>query len=71
MINVLEGLLDLLLVLGTSLWGWLGVALGFGAAFLSWNLLAESATRGPVSAFAFLAIFVVCAWQELRGGKPK
>ena len=71
MLNILEGLLEVLLVLGTSAWGWLGVALGFGAAFVSWELLASSVMRGPVSAAAFVVVFMACAWQELRHGKRK
>jgi hypothetical protein len=68
-LNILEGLLELLLVLGTSVWAWLGVVLGFCAAFASWELMAASSARAPVSAVAFVAVFMVCAWQELRRGR--
>jgi O-antigen ligase len=71
MLNMLGGLLELLLVLGTSVWGWLGVALGFGAAFVSWELLAQSSLRVPASAMAFVTVFMACAWQEVRHGKRR
>jgi hypothetical protein len=69
MFTVLADLLDLLLVLGTSVWGWLGVAAGFGAAFLVWSLVDPQPARGVLSAVAFLATFMLFAWQEL--GKHK
>jgi O-antigen ligase len=69
-LNILEILLELLLVLGTSVWGWLGVVLGFSAGFASWELMAASSARVAVSAVTFVAaVFMVCAWQELRRGR--
>jgi uncharacterized membrane protein YhhN len=69
MLSIAEGLLHLLLIIGTSAWGWLGVVLGLGASFLSWELMSSSGMRGPVSAVVFVLVFMVCAWQELRHGK--
>jgi hypothetical protein len=69
MFTVLGDLLDLLLVLGTSVWGWLGVAAGFGAAFLAWSVVEPQPARGLASAVAFIATFMLFAWQEL--GKRK
>ncbi len=71
MFDLVEGLLDLLQVLGTSKWGWLGLALGAGTAFLCWQLLSESSARGPVSALAFVVTFALCVWQELRDDEQK
>ena len=69
MFTVLGDLLDLLLVLGTSVWGWLGVVVGFGAAFLAWSVVEPQPARGLVSAVAFVVTFMLFAKQEL--GKPK
>ena len=69
MFTVLGDLLDLFLVLGTSVWGWLGVVGGFGAAFLAWSLLEPQPARGVVSALSFAVVFMLFAWQEL--GKHK
>ncbi len=66
MLSVLETLLNTLLVIGTSVWGWLGLAAGFGGAFLAWHALESSAVRAPTAAIAFVAIFIAFYWQEMR-----
>jgi hypothetical protein len=63
---VLETLLNTLLVLGTSVWGWLGLAAGFFAAYVVWSVLHPSVSSGAAAAVAFAAVFAVFAWQELR-----
>lgn len=71
MLTILESLFELLLVIGTSIWGWAGIALGFVTAYFVWTGLSSSDARGPVSAIAFLVVFMICAGQELRGGNKK
>jgi hypothetical protein len=69
MFTVLSDFLDLLLVLGTSVWGWIGVVGGLGAAFLAWSVVEPQPARGAASAIAFVVTFMLFAWQEL--GKHK
>ena len=66
MLSLLETLLNTLLVIGTSVWGWLGLAAGFGGAFLVWHALESLAVRAPAAAFAFVIIFMAFYWQEIR-----
>jgi len=66
MLSVLESLLNTLLVVGTSVWGWLGLVAGLGGAFLVWHTLESSAARAPAAAFAFVIIFMAISWQEIR-----
>ncbi len=66
MLSVLETLLNTLLVIGTSVWGWLGLAAGFGGALLVWHAFESSAARTPAAAFAFVIIFMAFYWQEMR-----
>ena len=65
MITVLEDLLNFLLVLGTSLWGWAGVVFGLLAGWGTWHFSPLS-WRAPAAAFAFFLVFMVLAWQESR-----
>jgi len=65
MFSVLESLLNTLLVIGTSVWGWLGLIAGFGGAFVVWHLLGTSPARAPAAAVAFVGIFMVIYWREL------
>ena len=65
MFSVLESLLNTLLVIGTSVWGWLGLIAGFGGAFVVWHLLDTSPARAPASAVAFIGIFMVIYSREL------
>jgi hypothetical protein len=58
MLAVLENLLNTLLVIGTSLWGWLGLVAEFGGALLIWHTLELSAYRAPTAALGFITIFV-------------
>jgi hypothetical protein len=66
MLSVLETLLNTLLVIGTSLWGWLGLVAGSGGAFLIWHTLEASASRAPTTALGIIIIFVAIYWQEMR-----
>ena len=66
MLSVLETLLNTLLVVGTSVWGWLGLIGGLGSAFLVWNTLESSLARAPAAAFTFVIIFMAIYWQEVR-----
>lgn len=66
MLTILGDLLDFLLVLGTSVWGWFGVVGGFCAAFLAWSVVEPQPFRGMVSVVAFIATFMLFAWQEIR-----
>lgn len=66
MLAVLETLLNTLLVLGTSIWGWLGLAAGFVAGYIAWSVLQPSPSAGPAAAVAFVSVFAAFAWQELR-----
>ena len=65
MFSVLESLLNTLLVIGTSVWGWLGLIAGFGGAFAVWHLMGASAARAPAAAVAFVGIFMVIYWREI------
>lgn len=67
--GMVDDLISLLFTLGTSVWGWLGVFLGFLAAYLAWECLPALQGRGVVSAVVFVAVFMGCAWQELRRKK--
>ena len=64
--SVIDALLNALLVIGTSFWGWLGLAAGFGGAFLIWHTLESSAARVPAAAVAFIIIFMAIYWQEIK-----
>ena len=66
MLSVLETLLDILLVVGTSIWGWLGLVAGLCGDFLVWHVLESTSARAPVAAFAFIIIFMAIYWQEFR-----
>ena len=66
MLSVLEALLNTLLVIGTSLWGWIGLLAGFGGAILVWHALESFTVRGPASAVAFIAIFIAIYWREIQ-----
>ncbi len=66
---MVDELIGLLVTLGTSVWGWLGVALGFAAAYLVWEGLHAHQVRGAASAVVFVTVFLVCVWQELRRNK--
>ena len=72
MITIVETLIEMLVVLGTSRWGWIGVALGFAASFLVWEALPPFPARGVLAAIAFLVVFMLCAWRELgRRGRTE
>ena len=62
---MVDDLINLLLTLGTSVWGWLGLLLGFAAAYLTWEGLPTLQGRGALSAVVFVAVFMVFAWQEI------
>lgn len=66
---MLDDLLSLILVLGTSVWGWLGLMLGLAAAYVAWEVLATLQSRSIASTVVFVGVFMVCAWQELRRKK--
>ena len=66
MLSVLETLLNALLVIGTSVWGWLGLVAGFGGGFLVWHTLDAPSTRAPAAALAFIIIFMAFYWQEIK-----
>jgi hypothetical protein len=65
MFSVLESLLNTLLVIGTSVWGWLGLVAGFACAFMVWHLMETSTARAPAAAVAFIVVFMLFYWQEL------
>lgn len=66
MLSVLEALLDTLLVLGTSIWGWLGLVAGLGSAFLVWRVLETSEARAAAAAISFILVFIAFSWQEIK-----
>jgi hypothetical protein len=66
MLSVLETLVDTLLVLGKSIWGWLGVVIGLAASWLVWSYAGNSTPRGPLAAATFALVFMLFCWQELR-----
>ena len=66
MLSVLETLLNTVLVVGASVWGWLGLIGGLGGAFFVWHTLDSSQVRAPAAAFTFAIIFMVVYWQEIK-----
>ena len=66
MLSVIEALLNTLLVIGTSLRGWIGLLAGFTGAFLVWHAMESFTVRGPASAVAFIAIFMAIYWREVK-----
>ena len=65
MLSILNNLFELLLVLGSSKWGWLGLLFGLVISFSTWSLIESQLEKAAVSAIAFVAVFMAFAWQEL------
>lgn len=66
MLSIVETLMNTLLVIGTSIWGWIGLAAGLGGAFIVWHVLVASEARAPIAALTFVILFMVISWQEIR-----
>ena len=58
--------LDLLLVLATSKWAWIGVASGLACSYLVWRVADGHSSQVLASAAAFAVVFMAFAWQDLR-----